>query len=343
MKSFSFIILYVLALLVIHSEAATKKWLPTVTGYNKNDSNNGYAGIFGKSVTGLRLSGGKAYRVHIKGKSWLPAVTGNNVNDNNNGYAGTLNGDIIDGVAISGGVQYAVHIQGGQWLPAVTGYNINDSNNGFAGILGKQIDAIMIKGRSYATSYNEGSLPVNDKIKTIYNYMRNNVSGATKQGIAAVLGNWDIESGIEPKRAEGDYLSPPIGAASKSDPCWDNVNWLSMTGPQIYNGRYPAILKRGLGLGQWTDTDGSPRNTMLRNYANKKGKKWYDLSLQLDFMLHGDNEYAIKVIKGVLTSTDTVNNLTKRFLNNWEGNDGDKLAQRQQSANNWYNYLVQNF
>jgi len=137
MKSFSFIILYVLALLVIHSEAATKKWLPTVTGYNKNDSNNGYAGIFGKSVTGLRLSGGKAYRVHIKGKSWLPAVTGNNVNDNNNGYAGTLNGDIIDGVAISGGVQYAVHIQGGQWLPAVTGYNINDSNNGFAGILGK--------------------------------------------------------------------------------------------------------------------------------------------------------------------------------------------------------------
>ena len=36
-----------------------RKWLPQVTGYNKNDWNNGYAGIFGKAVTGLSVSGGK--------------------------------------------------------------------------------------------------------------------------------------------------------------------------------------------------------------------------------------------------------------------------------------------
>jgi len=158
MKSFILITFFILAICAIGSEAA-KTWLPAVTGYNKNDGNNGYAGIFNKPITGLRVSGNNYYRVHIKGKSWLPAVYGNNQNDHNNGYAGTSNGDIIDGVAIAGGVQYAVHIQGGQWLPAVNGYNINDGNNGYAGILGKPIDAIMIKGRSYATSYNTGSEP----------------------------------------------------------------------------------------------------------------------------------------------------------------------------------------
>ena len=124
-----------------------------MTGYNKNDANNGYAGVFGKAVTGLRVSGGKQYKVHIKGGGWLPAVTGNNQNDFNNGFAGDSKGSPIDAVAISGGIKYAVHIKGGNWLPAVTGYNTNDSNNGYAGIIGKVIDAVMINGRTYATSY----------------------------------------------------------------------------------------------------------------------------------------------------------------------------------------------
>jgi len=182
-----------------------------------------------------------------------------------------------------------------------------------------------------------------DKIGIIYNYIVSNVAGATKNGIAAVLGNWEVESGIEPKRAEADYVNPPIGAPSKSDPCWDDDAWLSMTGPEIYNGRFPAILKRGLGLGQWTDTDGSPRHTLLLDYAAAKGMKWYDLSLQLDFMLHGDNDYNIRVLNGVLTSSESVDVLTERFLRNWEGNGGDKLAERKASANNMYSYLVEHF
>jgi len=308
MKSFILITFFILAICAIGSEAA-KTWLPAVTGYNKNDSNNGYAGIFNKPITGLRVSGNNYYRVHIKGKSWLPAVYGNNQNDHNNGYAGTSNGDVIDGVAIAGGVQYAVHIQGGQWLPAVTGYNINDGNNGYAGILGKPIDAIMIKGRTYATSYNTSYVPppvpddIYQRVRTIYTYLKNNVSGVTKSGVAAVLGCWAIESNIEPKRAEGDYLSPPVGASSKSDSCWDNDSWLNMSGPQIYNGNYPNIIHRGLGLGQWTDTYDASRSTLLRNYAKQKGMKWYDLTLQLDFMLNGDYQYARNVARGILSHT----------------------------------------
>ena len=105
-----------------------RKWLPQVTGYNKNDGNNGYAGIFGKAVTGLRVSGGKQHRIHIKGGNWLPAVTRNNQNDLNNGFVGNSKGCSIDAVAISGGVYYAVHVKGGNWLPAVNGYDVYDSN-----------------------------------------------------------------------------------------------------------------------------------------------------------------------------------------------------------------------
>ena len=113
--------------------------------------------------------------------------------------------------------------------------------------------------------------------------------GASPQAIAAILGNWSVESSINPKRAEGDYLSPPVGATDSS---WDDESWLAIGGPAIYGGAYPNILHRGLGLGQWTDTaDGSTRHTALLNYARTQNKKWYDLDLQLDFMLHGDSPY----------------------------------------------------
>jgi hypothetical protein len=203
MKSVLALIKYfILAILIIKSKA-DKKWLSQVNGYNKNDAKNGYAGIFGKAITGLRVSGGNAYRVHIKGGKWLSAVTGNNANDGNNGYAGTINGDAIDAVAISSGNEYGVHIKGGNWLPAVKGYNINDGNNGYAGIIGKPIDAIMIKGRTYATSYNDNSptpdpyVPKPPSSKTaaateIYNFFKG--KGWSKNAICGLLGNIEVET-----------------------------------------------------------------------------------------------------------------------------------------------------
>ena len=88
---------------------------------------------------------------------------------------------------------------------------------------------------------------------------------------------------------KGIIYPPPVGATDSS---WDDEAWLAIGGPAIYSGAYPNILHRGLGLGQWTDTaDGSTRHTALLNYARTQNKKWYDLDLQLDFMLHGDSPY----------------------------------------------------
>ena len=177
------------------------------------------------------------------------------------------------------------------------------------------------------------------KSRAIKDYLKQKVPGLTDNGLAAMLGNFATESNINPKRAEGDYLSPPVGADSSS---WDDESWLAIGGPAIYNGRYPNILRRGLGLGQWTDTaDGSTRHTLLLNYAKSKNKKWYDLELQLDFMLEGDTPYYITELTSILTSTENVETLTERFLVNWEGNSGDKVLERQNNAKQIHAFLTQ--
>ncbi|SJZ45530.1 CHAP domain-containing protein [Pilibacter termitis] len=176
-----------------------------------------------------------------------------------------------------------------------------------------------------------------DRAKTIYDFLMK--KGYTRQGICAILGNFQIESSINPKRAEGDYLKPPVGASGN---CWDDDNWLNMGNNEIYGGKFPLIIHRGIGLGQWTDTaDGSTRGTMLRNYAKSKNKKWYDLELQLDFMLNGDTPASKTMFVNTVGSKvgTTVPELTTYFLTHWEGNPGDKLQQRIQAAQNWYNYF----
>jgi len=163
--------------------------------------------------------------------------------------------------------------------------------------------------------------------------------GYKTEGISAILGCFQVESSINPKRAEGDYLSPPVGASGNS---WDDPNWLNMGGPAIYNGSYPNILHRGLGLGQWTDTtDGGKGNTMLRNFATSKKQKWYDINLQADFMLNGDSPGRISALKNTLTGAAgaSVSELTVYFLNNWEGNPGNKVQERIAAAQNWMNYF----
>lgn len=170
------------------------------------------------------------------------------------------------------------------------------------------------------------------RAKKIYDYFIK--QGYTLEGIAAMLGNFDVESEINPKSAEG--ASPNTVVTD-----WDKPEFLNKNGIDIY-GNNTMILKRGLGLGQWTDTaDGSVRHTMLLDYAKSKNKKWYDLDLQLDFMMNGDTPSMVNILKAVLSKQagDSVAELTTAFLKIWEGNPGDKLSKRIQHAQNWYNYF----
>ena len=175
------------------------------------------------------------------------------------------------------------------------------------------------------------------RIREFVDLVKKYEPNATNEGLAAILGVFDIESGVQPKRAEGDYLPQPIGA---SDNSWDDENWLSIGGPQIYNGRFPNIVHRGLGLGQFTDTaDGSRRHTMLLDFAKEKNSKWYYMDLQVDFIFNGDSPYYRQVFRNIVTSQDSVESLVARFLKDWEGGYTDKLESRIERAKDLFRYL----
>lgn len=175
------------------------------------------------------------------------------------------------------------------------------------------------------------------RIREFVDLVKKYEPNATNEGLAAILGVFDIESGVQPKRAEGDYLPQPIGA---SDNSWDDENWLSIGGPQIYNGRFPNIIYRGLGLGQFTDTaDGSRRHTMLLDFAKEKNSKWYYMDLQVDFIFNGDSPYYREVFRNIVTSQDSVESLVARFLKDWEGGYTDKLDLRIARAKDFLSYL----
>ena len=135
---------YILALALISITFCGYKWLPAVSGYSELDDNNGYAGILGRDIVGIKINCGLTFQVHYTGKSSWEAPT--------SGQGGNLR-DKIDGLAIRGGNYYKV-FAGGRWLPAVNGYNTNDDYNGYAGILGADISGVMINGCSnYAVAY----------------------------------------------------------------------------------------------------------------------------------------------------------------------------------------------
>lgn len=125
-------------------------WLPEVD--KADNTNDGYAGIYGKEISGIRcrVSDWEAlhYQVHLKGKlmkNWLPEV--DRWSDDDNGYAG-VKGKPIDFLMVWSNtyeIAYQVHTVKGKWLDWVYKADINDTKNGMAGIKGKAIDGIRIK------------------------------------------------------------------------------------------------------------------------------------------------------------------------------------------------------
>ena len=135
---------------VIYQVYADGRWLGEIKDYN-NINSNGYAGIYGYPISGIRvrLSNGGAVTVrsHISGNGktdWLAPI--NKWDDTSNGYSG-WKGKPTDCIAMKADgvkLKYRVHIKGGRWLPWVEGYDITDYDNGLAGIYGKPIDAVQI-------------------------------------------------------------------------------------------------------------------------------------------------------------------------------------------------------
>lgn len=124
-------------------------WLEDVKNFNDKDA-NGYAGITGRAIDGIRARltrGSIVYRVHTVGGKYLDWVR--DLDKAQGGYAG-LYGKSIDGVQMyleglpGYAVEYRVAPVGKPYLSWVRDRKDNDPN-GYAGIYGKPIDRIQVR------------------------------------------------------------------------------------------------------------------------------------------------------------------------------------------------------
>lgn len=152
-----------------------------------------------------------------------------------------------------------------------------------------------------------GSEPVDDDLvrmrtaRQIYHVLF--TYGLRPEQCFAVLGNWAVESGIDPTAVETVYNESYRIGPQKQDAL--RVDFLLAKWKPNYtvggNLMTDNILRVGIGLGQWTDLPSNNnfnkgRNTKLREYAQFAGHEtykgdeedafqWYDLAVQLAYAL----------------------------------------------------------
>lgn len=169
------------------------------------------------------------------------------------------------------------------------------------------------------------------------------VYGLADTNIAGILGNWSVESEIDPTSIEGIYderYNPagPRKSVAFSDlsayttgkvfPMYANNNTsINRSAYQADDGKYYC----GLGLGQWT----GPAGKQLLDFASGAGGNWYDLDVQLAFCL-APNGYRPQFFpnwKGVTESSASA--AATAFAAGWEGNTALAQGARQIAAEGW--------
>lgn len=162
--------------------------------------------------------------------------------------------------------------------------------------------------------------------------------GLSETQIAAVLGAWNSESSIQPRRYETDYIvKDKFDQLDKDGPTAESLvgGW----GPflAMYKGKglneqgylYEGKHYIGVGLGQWT----GPRAKQLWDFSKSIKKSMFDMDTQLAFMI-SDNDSGKSRLDAYKEASKgkSVDEATELFLAMWEGVPGDKLAARQQAA-----------
>lgn len=132
---------------------------------------------------------------------------------------------------------------------------------------------------------------------------RMQAAGYTRGQIAGALGNFQLESGFNPRINEGGKVGAPLGAG-------------------------------GFGLAQWT----GGRQTALINYAKKKGLDPGSIEAQADFFLHelsGPESRAGESLRGAVSPEEAA----RRFVTDYERAGIPKTEARQKAARAIYEKL----
>lgn len=172
--------------------------------------------------------------------------------------------------------------------------------------------------------------------------------GLPNEQIAGMLGNWSVESGIDPTGYEGIFSEhfqgdgPIHRKAYADETAWTMSLFADYDskGSKINKPFYKlpdGSYKPGRGLGQWTGANAK----RLEDGAAANNKNWYDLDYQLAYALAtpsptGRRNYWESYKK----EQGSVDDYTISFARNWEGNGGDKYSQRQAAARDWLKQMV---
>lgn len=153
--------------------------------------------------------------------------------------------------------------------------------------------------------------------------------GGSKEQTAAVLGNFEAESGVDPTGVETvydeDYMIGPKKQAII------DADFLVDVAAPAYGAEYEAIKYMGIGLGQWTNS----RNRMLIEFAEKKGVKWYKFDTQIAFMLSADAPGRVETLmEFIKAEPGNVEEEVLTFMTEWEGLPASEssLDERQAAA-----------
>ncbi|WP_285012554.1 phage tail tip lysozyme [Lactococcus formosensis] len=147
----------------------------------------------------------------------------------------------------------------------------------------------------------------------IYNYLK--PKGGTLEGIAAILGNLQQESSIDPTAIQS-------GQEFDDKLAYD---------PQV--GGY------ALGVAQWD----AGRRVNLLNYAKGIKEPWTQLKVQMKFATEGDDPADRTTFMQIAQSKvgKGVPELTEYFCTHWERAGIANMQGRVQNALNWYSFLKQ--
>lgn len=172
--------------------------------------------------------------------------------------------------------------------------------------------------------------------------------GLSNEQIAGILGNWSVESGIDPSGFEGIYSEHFQPTGPKHTDAYANMNaWTeslfsqyAAQGLGINHAAYKGSdgnYYPGLGLGQWTGGNGEK----LIGAAKSVNKNWYDLDFQLAYALAtpsptGIQDYWNKYKK----QSGSASELAMSFTHDWEGNAGMAYGERQAAAEHWLSQMV---
>ena len=148
--------------------------------------------------------------------------------------------------------------------------------------------------------------------------------GMPDENIAGILGNFETESGFDPTAVENVPITGPeyhrIGEQKKA----------------AEKNNFDGL---GIGVGQWT----ADRNVALRKYAEEKGGDWYDLKIQMAFMISEDSGAPVvrDMIEGKTKGSDNPKLASRFFLQNWErpaeqATGGPNDINRAKSASKWF-------